>query len=299
MTKILRRLGLREPNGRTGCCTCRVQGVASALAPNRVSFAVGRGAFVGYYAGPVGGRVRPHVGTVTAIFMVGNRPFERFVSGAHRSCREVEERWPIVLYDHRRRPGGSDRGYELTSHGFQPIVLEKRWSAASPAPKTTKASILTWAGTASSPRARKSTTCGTRCSPTSSSVAALSRIYLPQEVLLLPSGPFDTLLRLGPVESTRILFSYLRWQTLPLQAGKHLRGVGHQPLRPAPLPDLLQDLHRKSLGHQLQGAQGRVGRPAHQGPVGQERDRSTCSSSRRRRSRRSSRNSTTRASGPA
>lgn len=43
--------------------------------------------------------------------------------------------------------------------------------------------------------------------------------------------------------------------------------MGHQPLRQALVPDLLQNLHRKGLGHQLQRTEGRMGRPAHQGSI--------------------------------
>src|SRR5882762_10350176 len=52
---------------------------------------------------------------------------------------------------------------------------------------------------------------------------------------------------------------------------QELRGLGQQPVRQTALQHLLQDLHRKSLGHELQGDFGRLGRPAHQGAVAQDR----------------------------
>ena len=50
------------------------------------------------------------------------------------------------------------------------------------------------------------------------------------------------------------------------QARAQPRRLPHQSLRPRALPHLLQELHRKSLGHGLQPDLGRVGRAAHQGP---------------------------------
>src|ERR1039457_6133447 len=57
----------------------------------------------------------------------------------------------------------------------------------------------------------------------------------------------------------------------PDQARKKPRRLPYQPLWPRALPHLLQELHRKSVGHALPRDLGRVGRPAHQGPLAHHR----------------------------
>ena len=49
--------------------------------------------------------------------------------------------------------------------------------------------------------------------------------------------------------------------------GEDLRAVGHQPLRQAPVRQLLPLLHREGVGHAGVGDPRRLGRPADQGPV--------------------------------
>ncbi len=56
----------------------------------------------------------------------------------------------------------------------------------------------------------------------------------------------------------------------PADAGEgaeDLSPMGAQPVRRAALLDLLQDLHREGVGHGLRRDLGRLGGPAHQGPV--------------------------------
>ncbi len=53
---------------------------------------------------------------------------------------------------------------------------------------------------------------------------------------------------------------------LPQREARHLPRVGGQSVRRAAVLDLLQDLHREGVGHELRRDLGRLGRPAHQGP---------------------------------
>ena len=56
----------------------------------------------------------------------------------------------------------------------------------------------------------------------------------------------------------------------PAEGHRQLRGLGVGPLRLAPLPHLLQDLHREGLGRAGVEHAGRLGRPADQEPVAVE-----------------------------
>ena len=83
----------------------------------------------------------------------------------------------------------------------------------------------------------------------------------------------------------------------------HVRRLGEQPVRPAPLRDLLQDLHREGLGHAVLGDQRGVGRPADQEPRPDDRAQECVARQRGRSAARwspaSSNASTTRVSAPA
>ena len=95
----------------------------------------------------------------------------------------------------------------------------------------------------------------------------MSRIYWNKKFLDYPLRGPDVIKKLGPVElDARVLL-------LPLGADQaqgprgHLRAVGLQPLRQAPVRPLLPLLHREGLGRPDVGDPRRVGRPADQGPV--------------------------------
>ena len=95
----------------------------------------------------------------------------------------------------------------------------------------------------------------------------MSRIYWNKKFLDYPLRGPDVIKKLGPVELTRGA------ALLPLGAdqaegqGGHLRAVGLQPLRQAPLQPLLQVLHREGLGRADLRDPRRLGGPADQGPV--------------------------------
>ncbi len=58
---------------------------------------------------------------------------------------------------------------------------------------------------------------------------------------------------------------------LSAQKPEELRGLGDEPVRLAALQHLLQDLHREGVGDELQGDLRRLGRPADQGAVAEDR----------------------------
>ena len=59
----------------------------------------------------------------------------------------------------------------------------------------------------------------------------------------------------------------LKAAAAPDREPEELRGLGPQPVRRAAVLDLLQDLHREGLGHELQRDLRRLGGPADQGAV--------------------------------
>ena len=72
-------------------------------------------------------------------------------------------------------------------------------------------------------------------------------------------GPLRRVLRLGPRPAA--------------EGPDQLRGLARRPLRLAPLPHVLQDLHREGVGRAGQRDARRLGRAAGQGPVARQRDR--------------------------
>ena len=83
---------------------------------------------------------------------------------------------------------------------------------------------------------------------------------------------------LGPVEGSRITRELPPRAPASRSERANVRGVGHEPLRPPTLPDLLQDLHREGLGHALRRASARTGpRSASRGSRSPSRSRRRCS----------------------
>ena len=58
---------------------------------------------------------------------------------------------------------------------------------------------------------------------------------------------------------------------VPEREARDFPRLGRQPVRRAAVLDLLQDLHREGVGHELRRNLGRLGRAAHQGPRPVER----------------------------
>ena len=87
----------------------------------------------------------------------------------------------------------------------------------------------------------------------------------------------------------------------PAEEPRLVRGLDGAALRLAPVPDVLQDLHREGLGHARRRDQGRLGGPADQDAVAAEgrAQRARRPGASRPRSPRSSRSSSTRGSAPA
>ncbi len=108
-----------------------------------------------------------------------------------------------------------------------------------------------------------------------------SRIYWNDKFLEYPLEGMDVIKKLGPIELTRCLFSYLWAAIKPKGTRGDLRGLGLQPFRQAPLQPLLQDLHREAVGRSRDRDPRRVGRAADQGPVVLQRRASPRSSATR------------------
>ena len=139
-------------------------------------------------------------------------------------------------------------------------------SAASAARSGTRASCSTSAGTGSFPSRRRSSSCGMKSCPTISSRDRASRASTttasisPTRYEPWKRSPISVRLRarLHPVLSPCALVSD--------RETAHVSRMGSQRVRRAPLPDLLQDLHREGVGHVLRRDIRRLGRAAHQGP---------------------------------
>ena len=94
-----------------------------------------------------------------------------------------------------------------------------------------------------------------------------SRIYYLRKFFDYPiklSG--NTLENLGPVRMAKIGVSYVM-SRVSHQGREKPRRLPHQSLRPRALPNLLQELYRKSLGHTMRQDFRRVGSAAHQGSL--------------------------------
>ena len=79
-------------------------------------------------------------------------------------------------------------------------------------------------------------------------------------------GP-DVMKKLGPVDLTKALFSYLWAAVKPKGKEDDLRGVGREPLRPVALQPVLQVVHGEGLGRADVRDPRRLGRPADQEPL--------------------------------
>ena len=99
----------------------------------------------------------------------------------------------------------------------------------------------------------------------------LSRIYYNGSFFSYPLKAFEALNNLGYVESALCVLSYPAQAGLPHRQPRELPRLGRQPVRRAPVLDLLQDLHREGVGHELRRDLGRLGGAAHQGPRPVER----------------------------
>ena len=95
----------------------------------------------------------------------------------------------------------------------------------------------------------------------------MSRIYYNRKFFHYPLKPVDALLKLGLLRSVLCILQLPEGPAAADPARAELRGLGRQPLRPAPLRDLLQDLHREGLGDAHERDLRRLGRAADQGAL--------------------------------
>ena len=93
---------------------------------------------------------------------------------------------------------------------------------------------------------------------------------LQRPILQLPAQAGQRAVRPRPVAERAHRAQLPAVAALPPPARGHLRAVGDQPLRAAPVRDLLQDVHGEGLGHPLHGAEGGVGGAADQGPLAED-----------------------------
>ena len=174
------------------------------------------------------------------------------------------------------RPGGGDRGRAGGAHrglraagraGLPALVLEKDAVVGGHQPhrrprrlplRHRRAPLLHQGR-------RRSSGCGARCSATSSCCArgsrgsstagatSTTRCKRRQRAARAGSG----------LRGARASLSYAAARICAAAAGAEHRGLGRQPLRRAPVPDLLQDLHGEGLGRPLRRDRRRVGGAAH------------------------------------
>ena len=99
----------------------------------------------------------------------------------------------------------------------------------------------------------------------------LSRIYYNGNYFSYPLKAFEALNNLGYVEVGAVRAVLHAQAGLPDRQPRELPRLGRQPVRRAAVLDLLQDLHREGVGHELRRDLGRLGGAAHQGPRSVER----------------------------
>ena len=93
-----------------------------------------------------------------------------------------------------------------------------------------------------------------------------SRIYYEGKYYDYPLRPVNALRNLGPVEAVLLRPVLPVGPAAAAQGPDQLRGVAGGPLRLAPLPHLLQDLHREGVGDPGLRDAGRLRRPAGEEP---------------------------------
>jgi phytoene dehydrogenase-like protein len=98
--------------------------------------------------------------------------------------------------------------------------------------------------------------------------ARSSRIFYGGKFFSYPLKPFEALVKLGVFKSTLCVLSWLKARLFPVRNPR----VGKQSVRQTPLQHILQKLHRKSLGHELQGNLRRLGRTTDQRAFARQRD---------------------------
>ena len=236
------------------------------------------------------------LGVGTHLHRMGGRDGHRIVAGRTRSAPGLPpHRWTRVDDPEREAvvaayatviagggPAGLTAAYELTKHGHSCVVLEADPTLVGGISRTDQY------------KGYRFDIGGHRFFSKSDEVNRLWREILGDQfitrvaaepdllrpqVLPLPAQAASTpSSKLGPVRSAPHPGQLPQGPAPADPARAELRGLGRQPLRPAPLRDLLQDLHREGLGDAHQRDLRRLGRPADQGPEPDPRRSSTPSS---------------------
>ena len=108
-------------------------------------------------------------------------------------------------------------------------------------------------------------------------VQRLSRIYYRGRFFDYPVNLANVVRNLGPVRERPHRRQLPRRPHPPIAGGADVRRLGDEPVRPPPLRDVLQDLHREGVGHAVLGDRRGLGRTTHSRPDaadgGRRRDR--------------------------
>ena len=150
-------------------------------------------------------------------------------------------------------PAGLTAAWELMKHHVPTTVLEKdaRYVGGIAGPTSTRAIASTSAATASSPRARRSKTLWREIlgdelldprAPVAGSTTTASSSHYPLKAVQRPRGSSGRSRRCCACRATR------RRGSARSRTRRSFEDWVRQPVRPAPLRDLLQDLHREGLG---------------------------------------------------
>ncbi len=93
----------------------------------------------------------------------------------------------------------------------------------------------------------------------------LSRIYYGGKYYSYPLSAFEALRNLGLFTSAACMLSFAYAKARPIKDAANFHRMGAQPVRRETVLDLLQDLHRESVGHVVRRDFRRLGRATHQG----------------------------------
>ena len=165
-------------------------------------------------------------------------------------------------------PAGLTAAHELIKLNRRPFVIEKHDKVGGLArTESYKGFHFDMGGHRFFTKSARSQRCGARCSAMISSAGRACRASITSGSSSPIRSSRSTPHGLGLWQSDAHRPELCPLAVLPVPAGGHVRAVGDEPLREAAVPHLLQDIHREGLGHPLLGAQGRMGRAAHQGTV--------------------------------
>ena len=99
-----------------------------------------------------------------------------------------------------------------------------------------------------------------------------SRIFYDGKFFSYPLKPFEALIKLGLFQSTLCLVSWLKARLFPVPDPRNFEDWVSNQFGKTTLQHILQELHRESVGNELQRDLGGLGRATDQRPLARERD---------------------------